>query len=96
MRRAWQAVLLAMVCWAVSVSLQAAAPRDSLVGEWKHTSGKVGLTIDGTRLHFTYKGIGPIYGQESGFSLHADYSTRDQLIFGIITRVEAESIARHV
>ncbi|MGH7171721.1 MAG: TlpA family protein disulfide reductase, partial [Gemmataceae bacterium] len=67
---------------------------DSLVGKWKHTSGKVGLTIEGTRLHFTCEGKGR--QPESIFSLHADYSsTRDQTVFAVITRVEVlDEIAR--
>jgi hypothetical protein len=87
MRQAWQAILVAMVWGLTMVSLHAETPRDSLVGKWQHTSDKVSLTIEDTRLHFTYES--KEHPPADGFSLHADYcSTRDQTVFGVITRVE--------
>lgn len=87
MRRTWQAILLGLT-WGLMVNLvHAESPRDSLVGKWKHTSGKVRLNIEETRLHFICETEG--HTSEHLFSLHADYSsTRDQTVFALITRVE--------
>jgi thiol-disulfide isomerase/thioredoxin len=93
MRRPWQAIVLAMVWSSATVSLHAEPLRDSLVGKWKHTSGQVRLTIEDTRLHFTCEADGHRLGEV--FSLHTDYSTRDQSVFGLITRVGADEFVRH-
>jgi hypothetical protein len=99
MRQVWQAFLLAVMGFLGTVPLYADKPSDSLVGKWKHASGKVQLTIEGTRLHFICEEEQPHRPERvTVFSLHADYSiTGDQTVFGLITRVEVadESVRDH-
>jgi thiol-disulfide isomerase/thioredoxin len=84
MRRVWQAILLTAAWCSGTISLHAETPRNPLLGKWKHTSKEITLSIEANRLHFVAAGDKP-------FSLHADYgSTRDQTVFGLVTRVEGE------
>ena len=88
MRRCRQAILFATV-WCIGMtSVVAETPDNPLLGKWKHSSGKINLTIEAHRLHF-------ICVDDKAFSLHADYNiTRDHTVFGLITRVEGDEVLR--